>query len=118
MFLELIKIVHLLPCLADPEKIRFIGYFDKNVSEIFPYLNTILDEAIFNREGKSLTIKKEGRLITLQPNKIAAGSEEISVPKCAELFSGNFTDKRAELLGLLKAAGYDVPGVFAPDKHV
>jgi len=187
MFLEQIKIVHILPCLADPEKIRFIAYFYKNVSEVFPYLNAILDGAIYNHEGKTLTIKKEGRLITLHQDKIAAGkvideddahqiinwikerinycydnkdsiepsikrrqklsaldiykllpgtncrrceeltcigfavklsSEEISVLKCSELFSGNFTDKRAELLGLLKASGYDVPGVFVPDKHV
>jgi len=184
MFLERIKIVHILPCVADPEKIRFIAYFDKNISEIFPYLNTILNGAIYNHEGKTLTIKKEGRLITLHPNKIAAGkiidendayhiiswikekinychdnkdsiepsierrlklsaldiykllpgnncrkcrewtcmafavklsSEEVSVLKCSELFSRNFTDKRAELLGLLKAAGYDVPGVFVRD---
>lgn len=186
MFLKRIKITHILPCLADPEKIRFIAYFDKNISDIFPYLNAILDGAIYNHEGKTLTIKKEGRLITLHPNKIAAGkvldeydarqiinwikerinycydhkdsiepnmerrqklsaldiykllpgtncrrceeltciafavklsSEEIGVLKCSELFSGNFTDKRAELLGLLKASGYDVPGVFVHDKH-
>lgn len=187
MFLELIKIVHILPCLADPEKIRFIAYFDKNVSEVFPYLNTVLDGAIYNHEGKTLTIKKEGRLITLHPNKIAAGKvideddahqiiswikekinychdnkdsiepsvdrrqklsaldiykllpgtncrrckeltciafavklsgEDVSVLKCAELFSGNFTDKRAELLGLLKASGYSVPGAFVSDKRI
>jgi len=55
-------------------------------------------------------------------------SEEISVLKCTGLFSGDFkctglfsgdfTDKRKELLGLLKASGYKVPGVFIPDKHV
>lgn len=185
MFLGLIKIAHILPCVADPEKIRFIAYFDKNVSKIFPYLNAILDGAIYNHEGKTLTIKKEGRLITLHPNKIAAGKvideddahqiiswirerinyccnnrdsiepsferrqklstldiykllpgtncrrckeltciafamklsgEEISVLKCAELFSGNFTEKRTELLQLLKSSGYDVPGVFVSDK--
>ncbi len=186
MFLELIKITHILPCLADTEKIRFIAYFDKNVSEIFPYLNTILDGAIYNHEGKTLTIKREGRLITLHPNKIAAGKvtdeddahkiiswikerinycydnkdsiepcierrqrlsaldiykllpgtncrkceeftciafsvklsgEEIGVLKCTELFSGKFTEKRTELLQLLKASGYDVPGVFVSDKR-
>jgi ArsR family metal-binding transcriptional regulator len=186
VFLDLIKIAHILPCLANPEKIRFIAYFDKNVSEVFPYLNAILDGAIYNHEGKTLTIKKEGRLITIHPNKIAAGKvadesdahqiiswikerinycydnkdsiepnnerrqklsgldiykllpgtnckrceeltcvafavklsgEEISVLKCAELFSGNFTEKRTELLRLLKASGYDVPGVFVSDKN-
>lgn len=187
MFIERIKIVHILPCLADPEKIRFIAYFDKNISDVFPYLNAILDGAIYNHEGKTLTIKKEGRLIALHPYKIAAGkvideddahliinwikekinychgnkdsiepsverrhklsaldiykllrgtncrrceeltciafavklsAEEISVLKCAELFSGKFIEKRTELLRLLKASGYDVPGVFVPDNHI
>ncbi|MGB8952751.1 MAG: (Fe-S)-binding protein [Candidatus Aminicenantales bacterium] len=185
MFLDRIKIVHILPCLADPEKIRFIAYFEKNVSEVFPYLNTILDKAIYNHEGKTLTIKMEGRLITLHSIKIAAGKvideddaykiinwikerinycyenrnsiepsierrqklsaldiykllpgtncrrceeltclafavklsgEEIGVLKCADLFSGKFTEKKQELLQLLKASGYDVPGDFVIDK--
>lgn len=73
MFIDDIKITHIMPCLADPEKIRFIAYFEKNISEIFPYLNAILKGAIYNPNGNTLTIKKEGRLITLHPNKIAAG---------------------------------------------
>jgi len=186
MFLEQINIVHIFPCLADTEKIRFIAHFEKNVSDIFPYLNAILEGAIYNHEGKTLTIKKEGRLITLHPNRIAAGkvideddahhviewikerinychenrdsiepnlerrqklsvldiykllpgnncrkceeltciafsvklsAEEISVLRCTELFSGNFTERRNELLGLLKASGYNVPGVFVSDKN-
>jgi len=44
MFIKTIKITHIFPCLADPEKIRFIAYFDKNVSKILPYLNTVLEE--------------------------------------------------------------------------
>jgi acetyl-CoA decarbonylase/synthase complex subunit gamma len=42
--------------------------------------------------------------------------EEIGILKCAELFSGNFADKRTELLRLLKTSGYEVPGVFVSDK--
>jgi ArsR family metal-binding transcriptional regulator len=186
MFLDRIKIGHILPCLADPEKIRFIAFFEKDVSEIFPYMNTILDGAIYNHDGKTLTIKKEGRLITVHAKKIAAGKvidvddarqiigwikerinycyenrdaispslerrhkltaldiykllpgtsckkcgeltclafavklsgEEISALKCAELFSGKFTDKRNELLSLLKASGYHVPGAFVSDNN-
>jgi ArsR family metal-binding transcriptional regulator len=185
MFINGIKITHVLPCIADPEKIRFIAYFDKNVSEVFPHMNKILDGAIYNHEGKTLTIKKDGRLITLHPNKLAAtkvtdeedahqiinwvkdkvnycyenkdsiepsferrqklsaldiyklipgtncktcgeltcmtfavklSEEEISVMRCVELFSGNFTDKRNELLRLLKASGYNIPEAFVSDK--
>ena len=72
MFLHEIKITEIMPCLADPEKIRFIAYFEKDVSEVFPYLNSILKGAIYNHNGRTLTLKKEGRLISLHPNKIAA----------------------------------------------
>ena len=43
--------------------------------------------------------------------------EDISIQKCEELFSGNFTEKRTELLQLLKASGYKVPRVFIPHKY-
>jgi len=72
MFVKKVKIIHILPCLADPEKIRFIAYFDKNVSEILPYLNAVVEGAIYNHLIHTLTIKKEGRLITIHPNKIVA----------------------------------------------
>jgi ArsR family metal-binding transcriptional regulator len=74
MFLREVKITEIRPCLADPEKIRFIAYFEKDVSEIFPYLNAILKGAIYNHNGRTLTLKKEGRLISLHPNKIAAAN--------------------------------------------
>lgn len=73
MFLDEIKISEVMPCLADPEKIRFIAYLDKDISEVFPYLNAVLKNAIYNHEGKTITLKKEGRLISLHPGKIAAG---------------------------------------------
>jgi ArsR family metal-binding transcriptional regulator len=73
MFLDEIKIAEIVPCLADPEKIRFIAYLNKDISAVFPYLNAVLKNAIYNHEGKTITLKKEGRLISLHPGKIAAG---------------------------------------------
>jgi ArsR family metal-binding transcriptional regulator len=73
MFLDEIKITEIMPCLADPEKIRFIAYLEKDISEVFPYLNAVLKNAIYNHDGKTLTLKKEDRLISLHPGKIAAG---------------------------------------------
>lgn len=67
------KITEIMPCLADPEKIRFIAHLEKDISEIFPYLNAVLQNAIYNHDGKTLTLKKEGRLISLHRRKIAAG---------------------------------------------
>ena len=73
MFLDEIKIAEIRPCLADTEKIRFIAYLEKDISGVFPYLNAVLKNAIYNHDGKTLTLKKEGRLISLHPSKIAAG---------------------------------------------
>lgn len=73
LFVQRIDIAHILPCLADPRKIRFIAYFDRDVSEILPYLNAVMEGVVYVHAGKTLTIKKGGRLITLHPHKIAAG---------------------------------------------
>ena len=71
-FIKQIKLSH-IPCIADPNKIRFIAYFENDVSEILPYLNAIVKGGIYNPNGPTLTIKKEGRLITIHPDRIAAG---------------------------------------------
>ncbi len=73
MFVKDIVIEHILPCLADPNKIRFIASIDRDVSELLPYLNSILKGAIYNHNGHTLTIRKEGRLITIHPRQIAGG---------------------------------------------
>lgn len=73
LFVQKIDIAHILPCLADPEKLRFVAYLDRDISETLPYLNALLKGAIYNHQGRTLTIKKEGRLISLHPRQIAAG---------------------------------------------
>jgi ArsR family metal-binding transcriptional regulator len=61
-----------VPCLADPNKIRFTARFDEDISSVFPYLNAILNAAIYNHSAKTLTLRKMGRLITLHARSIAA----------------------------------------------
>ncbi|MGC8976179.1 MAG: (Fe-S)-binding protein [Candidatus Ratteibacteria bacterium] len=68
-----ITIERILPCIADPEKIRFTASIDEDISEFLPYLNAILPKAIYNHTGKTLTITKGERIITIYPNKISAG---------------------------------------------
>lgn len=72
MYLKDIKIIKVLPCIAEQSKIRFHAEFEKDISELMPYLNRILEGAIYNHKGKTLTLKKGG-LITLHPKSIAAG---------------------------------------------
>lgn len=180
-YIKEIRILKILPCIADAEKIRFHAQLERDISGILPYLNAILDCAIYNHYGKTLTIKKEGRIITIysydvygakiddegdavrilewlrakinycyrnkdkiQPNyqrrqsltpldiykllpglnckqcgeptcfsfAIRLSNEELSIMKCAPLFSAEYQDKRKHLLKILKDNGYSVPTVY------
>ncbi|MFQ6033292.1 MAG: (Fe-S)-binding protein [Candidatus Bipolaricaulia bacterium] len=65
-----IRIERIMACMADPRKIRFRAALDEDIGELLPYLNAILPGAIYNHAGRSLTIRKDGRLITLYPRRI------------------------------------------------
>jgi ArsR family metal-binding transcriptional regulator len=65
MLLHSYKITRILPCLADPEKIRVIAEIPDEIHEVFPYLNAILKGCIYNHPANTLTIKKDGKLFTL-----------------------------------------------------
>lgn len=73
MYIKEIKIIKILPCIADPAKIRFHAELDNDVTELLPYLNRIIKGGIYNNKGKTLTIKYKGGLVTLHPREIAAG---------------------------------------------
>ncbi len=66
-----IKINSILPCLADINKIKYISLLECDISEILPYLNTIIDKAVYNRNNNTLVFKKDECTITLHSNKIA-----------------------------------------------
>jgi ArsR family metal-binding transcriptional regulator len=69
-YIEKIQILKILPCIADSNKIRFHAYVDKDVSDILPYLNSILDSAIYNHYGKTLTVRKDGKIISIYSHDI------------------------------------------------
>ncbi len=62
-----------MECIADPERIRFVASIDRDVSDILPYINSVVKGAIYNKNMPSLTITKGGRLITIHPREVAAG---------------------------------------------
>ena len=59
------------PCLADPEKLRFISLVDKPIAQLFPYVNAVIKGALYNANGHNITLKKGERIISLHPSKIA-----------------------------------------------
>ena len=76
MLLESYKITRILPCLADPEKIRVIAEVTGEIHEAFPYLNAILKGCIYNHPALTLTIKKNGKLFTLHAHHITLAKIE------------------------------------------
>ena len=68
--LKAIEIEHVLPCLADPSKIRFHARPSHDVAEILPYLNAVLPGAIYNHAVPALTFLREQRIICLHPRLI------------------------------------------------
>jgi len=69
-FLSSITLCYVAPCMADEKKIRLIAYFNRDISEIQPYLNAIIKGASFNKNAHTLTYAKERRLINLYNIKI------------------------------------------------
>jgi ArsR family metal-binding transcriptional regulator len=76
MLLNWYKISRILPCLADPEKIRVIADVSGEIYEAFPYLNATLKGCIYNHPALTLTIKKDGKLFTLHAHHITLAKIE------------------------------------------
>lgn len=71
MLLEDFKIVQVLPCLADPAKIRIVASLSHPIDAVFPYLNATLKNIGYVFEAKTITMKKEERLITIYPSRVS-----------------------------------------------
>ena len=69
-YLKSITLCYVAPCIADEKKIRLIAYFDRDISELLPYLNAVIKGASYNKNAPTLTYAKERRLINLYNIKI------------------------------------------------
>ncbi|MGC8786014.1 MAG: (Fe-S)-binding protein [Anaerolineae bacterium] len=62
------KITHVLDCIADPTKNRIIAEFSDNIAAVFPYLNAIIPNLMYNPAAQIITIKREWRILTFYPH--------------------------------------------------
>ncbi|MDK2930912.1 MAG: hypothetical protein PWR07_1043 [Bacillota bacterium] len=69
-FLEDIDIAFIEPCVADPGRVRLYAEPSRDLAEVLPYLNAVINHATYNKDGPSLTFMKEFRLITIYPRRI------------------------------------------------
>jgi len=70
MFLHSIEIISMAPCVIVPDRIRFRARLSDDIQEILPYLNAVINNAVYNHEGKVLSFQKDDRLITIYPTEV------------------------------------------------
>lgn len=61
----------LAECNPSSEKVNALVELSEDISEVFPYLNTILKGFQYSDKEKILTVKRKGHLITFRPRQIA-----------------------------------------------
>ncbi|MFN3761717.1 MAG: (Fe-S)-binding protein [Anaerolineae bacterium] len=67
ILLRSFTITRVLDCVADPKKNRVIARFSGDVSPVFPYLNAIVPNLMYNPENNSVTVKRGERILTFYP---------------------------------------------------
>lgn len=70
MLLKDVELTYVSPCLADPQKIRLKARLSDDISEVMPYLNSVVKGAIYNHHAPNISFHKEFRLITLYPTEM------------------------------------------------
>lgn len=61
-------ITHVFDCIADPTKNRVIAELSDDISPVFPYLNAIISNLMYNPGTETVTIKREWRILTFYPH--------------------------------------------------
>jgi ArsR family metal-binding transcriptional regulator len=69
-------IMLLAPCVADPLKVRIIAHIPNDISQVFPYINTVLKGACYNASAPNLTFMDGYRMISIYPHRIAVAKPD------------------------------------------
>lgn len=65
MLVKKVEIVQVMPCIADPAKIRVIAKADCRLEVVLPYLDKAIPTALYSEKGGFLTYKRGLSIITL-----------------------------------------------------
>lgn len=57
-----------MDCIADPTKNRVLAEFWDHVDAVFPYLNAVVPNLMYNPGANSVTLKRGGRILTFYPH--------------------------------------------------
>ncbi len=61
-------------CMPGAQSVHCYAYLNEDISNVLPYLNTVLGGVTFTKEPPSVTFKANGKLIGVQANKIAVNA--------------------------------------------
>jgi ArsR family metal-binding transcriptional regulator len=61
-------ITHITDCVADSTKNRVVAELSDDVAAVFPYLNAVVPNVMYNPGANTVTIKRAGRLLTFYPH--------------------------------------------------
>ena len=70
MYLESIDLIFIQPCTTDSKRIRIMSNLSKNISDIFPYLNSHIKTGIYNKKANTFVFNKEHIIITMLEESI------------------------------------------------
>lgn len=68
VLLHSFKITHVLDCIADPAKNRVVAEFSGHVDAVFPYLNAVVPNLMYNPGAHTVTVKRGERILTFYPH--------------------------------------------------
>lgn len=71
-YLRAVEIIYIRPCFVESDQVRFRARFSRDITEMLPYLNTVIPNAIYNHGEKILCYTDALRVITLYPESMTA----------------------------------------------
>jgi len=78
MLVKKVEIAQVMPCIADPAKIRVIAKADHRLEEVLPFLDKVIPTALYSEKAGFLTYKRGLSIITLH------ASGEIAMTQIAD----------------------------------
>ncbi len=89
-------------CNPSFQSLHCYAHLDEDVSEVLPYLNTVLGASAFVKEPPSMTLEAHGKLITIHARQIAVNAlkDEAEVDKILTWLKQEINDaweKREEI---------------------
>ena len=61
------RITHVQDCIADAKKTRVVADLSDDIAPVFPYLNRVIANLLYNPGAVSIVLRREWRILTFYP---------------------------------------------------